>query len=73
LVEGGSRLAGALLGEGRVDELRWFSAPILIGGDGIPMIGSLGVKSPQRALRLVDLEGRSVGRDHLWSARVERP
>lgn len=72
LVEGGSRLAGALLAEGRVDELRWFSAPILIGGDGIPMIGSLGVKSPQRALRLVDLTGRSVGRDHLWTARVER-
>jgi diaminohydroxyphosphoribosylaminopyrimidine deaminase / 5-amino-6-(5-phosphoribosylamino)uracil reductase len=70
LVEGGSRLAGTLLGEGRVDELCWFSAPLLIGGDGVPMIGSLGVRSPERAIRLMDLRERAVGRDRLWSARV---
>jgi diaminohydroxyphosphoribosylaminopyrimidine deaminase/5-amino-6-(5-phosphoribosylamino)uracil reductase len=70
LVEGGSRLAGTLLGEGRVDELCWFSAPLLIGGDGVPMVDSLGVRSPERAIRLVDLRDRPVGRDRLWSARV---
>jgi diaminohydroxyphosphoribosylaminopyrimidine deaminase / 5-amino-6-(5-phosphoribosylamino)uracil reductase len=72
LVEGGSRLAGALLGSGRVDELCWFSAPLLIGGDGVPMVGSLGVRSPEGAIRLVDLRDRAVGRDRLWSARIGR-
>jgi diaminohydroxyphosphoribosylaminopyrimidine deaminase/5-amino-6-(5-phosphoribosylamino)uracil reductase len=72
LVEGGSRLAGALLVEGRVDELCWFSAPLLLGGDGVPMVGSLGVRSPEDAIRLLDLRDRAVGRDRLWSARVRR-
>jgi diaminohydroxyphosphoribosylaminopyrimidine deaminase/5-amino-6-(5-phosphoribosylamino)uracil reductase len=72
LVEGGSRLAGALLGAGRVDELCWFSAPLLIGGDGVPMLGSLGVRSPQDAIRLVDLRDHAVGRDRLFRARIGR-
>ncbi|HEY8515685.1 MAG TPA: bifunctional diaminohydroxyphosphoribosylaminopyrimidine deaminase/5-amino-6-(5-phosphoribosylamino)uracil reductase RibD [Candidatus Binatia bacterium] len=71
LVEGGSGLAAALLANGLVDELCWFSAPLLIGGDGLPMIGPLGVRSLQGAYPLADLRVERVGDDLLHTARVE--
>ena len=43
MVEGGARLSTALLRAGLVDELHWFRAPSLIGGDGLPPFGDLGV------------------------------
>jgi diaminohydroxyphosphoribosylaminopyrimidine deaminase/5-amino-6-(5-phosphoribosylamino)uracil reductase len=69
LVEGGSRLAAALVRGRLVDELCWFTAPLLIGGDGIPMIGPLGVRTLRDAIRLEDLRVRQVGQDLLHSAR----
>lgn len=42
LVEGGGRLAAALLKADLVDRLVIFKAPKVIGGDGIPAIGPLG-------------------------------
>ena len=43
LVEGGGRLAAALLRAGLVDRLVWMGAPLLIGGDGVPAIADLGI------------------------------
>jgi diaminohydroxyphosphoribosylaminopyrimidine deaminase / 5-amino-6-(5-phosphoribosylamino)uracil reductase len=43
LVEGGARLAAALLRLRLVDRLVWMHAPLLIGGDGIPAVGALGL------------------------------
>jgi diaminohydroxyphosphoribosylaminopyrimidine deaminase/5-amino-6-(5-phosphoribosylamino)uracil reductase len=43
MVEGGARLSTALLRAGLVDRLLWFRAPNLIGGDGLPPFGDLGV------------------------------
>ena len=43
LVEGGGRLAGALMRADLVDRLVWFRAPSLIGGDGVPAIAGAGV------------------------------
>lgn len=71
LVEGGSRLSAALIAGGHVDELCWFSAPLLIGGDGLPMIGPLGVRSLRGAFPLADLRVERVGADLLHTARVE--
>jgi diaminohydroxyphosphoribosylaminopyrimidine deaminase/5-amino-6-(5-phosphoribosylamino)uracil reductase len=70
LVEAGARLAAALLAGGHVDELCWFSAPLLIGGDGLPMIGPLGVRSLGNALPLADLRVERVGNDLLHTART---
>ncbi|MGC2412176.1 MAG: dihydrofolate reductase family protein, partial [Stellaceae bacterium] len=42
LVEGGGRLAAALLRAALVDRLVWFHAPLLLGGGGIPAVGELG-------------------------------
>src|SRR6202023_758599 len=43
LVEGGAKLAAALFRAGLVDRVAWVHAPLLIGGDGIPAIGGLGL------------------------------
>jgi diaminohydroxyphosphoribosylaminopyrimidine deaminase/5-amino-6-(5-phosphoribosylamino)uracil reductase len=72
LVEGGASLAASLLREGLVDELHWFLAPRLIGGDGVEALGQLGVS------RLADagiLELERVGRmgpDLYLKARTRR-
>ncbi|MBM4245118.1 MAG: bifunctional diaminohydroxyphosphoribosylaminopyrimidine deaminase/5-amino-6-(5-phosphoribosylamino)uracil reductase RibD [Deltaproteobacteria bacterium] len=71
LVEAGAALSAALIAGGHVDELCWFSAPLLIGGDGLPMIGPLGVRSLRGAFPLSDLRVERVGDDLLHTARVE--
>ena len=67
LVEGGGRLGAALLRAGLVDELHWFAAPRLLGGDGSEALGPLGVRSLARAPILRDVSMRRLGDDlHLW-------
>jgi diaminohydroxyphosphoribosylaminopyrimidine deaminase/5-amino-6-(5-phosphoribosylamino)uracil reductase len=67
LVEGGGELAAALLREGLVDELHWFAAPVLLGGDARPAVGPLGLAALAQAVGIDDLRVRRVGRDlHLW-------
>jgi diaminohydroxyphosphoribosylaminopyrimidine deaminase/5-amino-6-(5-phosphoribosylamino)uracil reductase len=58
-VEGGGGLAGALLRARLVDEVHWFAAPSLIGGDGRPAVGELALR---RLSSRVQLELRSVTR-----------
>lgn len=69
LVEGGGGLAAALLREGLVDELLWFVAPKLIGGDGLAAVGPLELarlaSAPAFAIRRV----RRIGEDVLIEAR----
>jgi diaminohydroxyphosphoribosylaminopyrimidine deaminase/5-amino-6-(5-phosphoribosylamino)uracil reductase len=71
LVEGGGSLAAALLRAGLVDELLWIQAPLLIGGDGRPGLGALGLERLAGAIRLGDVKRRSLGPDVLWQARLE--
>lgn len=51
MVEAGPRLAAALLAAGVVDELWWFRAPIVIGGDGVPAVAGVGVDALGEARR----------------------
>jgi len=69
LVEGGGEVAAGLLSGGHVDEICLFSAPILLGGDGFAMVGSLGVRDPGRAPRLRVVRREAVGADLLTVAR----
>jgi diaminohydroxyphosphoribosylaminopyrimidine deaminase/5-amino-6-(5-phosphoribosylamino)uracil reductase len=57
LVEGGGMLAASLLRQDLVDELRIFIAPRLLGSDGIPMVGTLGLNHPHDSLawRFIDV------------------
>ncbi|MEO8606200.1 MAG: RibD family protein, partial [bacterium] len=69
LLEGGATLAAAALREGVVDRIALFLAPKLVGGDGIPMLASLGVRTMAGApaLRISGIE--AVGVD--WLVRAE--
>jgi diaminohydroxyphosphoribosylaminopyrimidine deaminase/5-amino-6-(5-phosphoribosylamino)uracil reductase len=65
LVEGGAELAAGLLQAGLVDALALFLAPRLIGGDGRPLLGSLGVTALADAPELLETSIRQVGPDVL--------
>lgn len=42
-LEGGGQLAASFLKAGLIDTIHWFRAPIMIGGDGIPALGAMGL------------------------------
>jgi diaminohydroxyphosphoribosylaminopyrimidine deaminase/5-amino-6-(5-phosphoribosylamino)uracil reductase len=63
LVEGGGRLAAALLGEGLVDEVHWFVAPKLLGGDATPALAELGLRALADAPSLENVVVRRRGDD----------
>jgi diaminohydroxyphosphoribosylaminopyrimidine deaminase/5-amino-6-(5-phosphoribosylamino)uracil reductase len=65
LVEGGGELAAALLRAGLVDALALFLAPRLIGSDGRPLLGALGVTALANAPELLATSVRTVGPDLL--------
>jgi len=69
LVEGGGRLAAGLLRASLVDELHWFTAPLLIGADGRAALGELGLHSLASAPRLADVSLRRLGDDAHWIGR----
>jgi diaminohydroxyphosphoribosylaminopyrimidine deaminase/5-amino-6-(5-phosphoribosylamino)uracil reductase len=63
LVEGGARLAAALLRLGLVDRLAWFRAPIFLGGDAIPAAVSFGVDRLDQAPRFERMSVAELGED----------
>lgn len=70
LVEGGGRLAAALLRQRLVDRLVWFHAPRLIGGDGAPAVAALGFGPLADAPRFERLCNELVGDDAMTTFRV---
>ncbi|MDJ0867478.1 MAG: bifunctional diaminohydroxyphosphoribosylaminopyrimidine deaminase/5-amino-6-(5-phosphoribosylamino)uracil reductase RibD [Myxococcota bacterium] len=68
LVEGGGGLAAALWQAGLVDELLWFVAPKLLGADGRPALGPLGLRRLRSAPSLEIAHVRRVGCDWLVTA-----
>jgi diaminohydroxyphosphoribosylaminopyrimidine deaminase/5-amino-6-(5-phosphoribosylamino)uracil reductase len=70
LVEGGGTIAASALHARGVDRLVMFYAPKLIGGDGRPMLGPLGIRRMTRALRIHVLSSRRVGPDLLIEAAL---
>ena len=71
LVEGGGRLAAALLRLDLVDRLAWFRAPSMMGGDGVPMAASLGVEDLSQIPRFVRTKLLVLGIDLLETYRRE--
>jgi len=73
LVEGGGRLGAELLRRRLVDEVHWFVAPRLLGGDGLPALGPLGARRLDGAPVLEDVRVRRVGADlHLCGRPAAR-
>lgn len=67
LIEGGGVLAAAAVGEGVVDRIEWFRAPILIGGDGKPALAGLNVQWLEQVSRWRRVAVRELGPD-LWES-----
>jgi diaminohydroxyphosphoribosylaminopyrimidine deaminase/5-amino-6-(5-phosphoribosylamino)uracil reductase len=71
LIEGGAGLAAAVLRERVADEILCFLAPKLIGGDGRPMLESLGVHGLSNAVTLAELHVQLFGPDLLLRAALQ--
>jgi diaminohydroxyphosphoribosylaminopyrimidine deaminase/5-amino-6-(5-phosphoribosylamino)uracil reductase len=67
LVEGGGRLAGALLAEGLVDRLYWVQAPLWLG-EGVPAVAGLPAVALSAATPWRVTERRPLGEDTLLVA-----
>lgn len=66
--EGGSALAASLIEADLVDELVGFSAGLVIGAEGLPGIGAMGLARLEEAPRYRLKSLRSIGPDvlHIW-------
>ncbi len=69
LVEGGGRLAAGLLKAGLVEELHWFRAPKVIGGDGRPAVAALGLEALSAAPGFTSVGLESLDGDVLETFR----
>lgn len=65
MVEGGAQVSTSLLRAGLVDRLLWFRAPSLIGGDGVPPFGDLGVADMSEMPAFRSVSSTPVGDDTL--------
>lgn len=63
LCEGGGRLAGALIEAGLVDEVICYTAGIVIGAEGLPGVGAIGLESLALAPRYRIADVTRVGPD----------
>jgi diaminohydroxyphosphoribosylaminopyrimidine deaminase/5-amino-6-(5-phosphoribosylamino)uracil reductase len=61
--EGGAGLAAALIGAGLVDDLVTFTAGAVIGAEGLPAVGPLGLAALADAPRLRLVSSMAVGGD----------
>ncbi len=69
LVDGGGRLAAGVLTAGLVDELHWFRAAKVIGGDGRPAVGNLGLEALAAAPGFARVGLETLGGDVLETFR----
>jgi diaminohydroxyphosphoribosylaminopyrimidine deaminase/5-amino-6-(5-phosphoribosylamino)uracil reductase len=65
LVEGGKETATAFIRAGLVDRLVLFQAPILLGEDGVSLLGAWDIERPASAPRWVLAEERRVASDRM--------
>jgi diaminohydroxyphosphoribosylaminopyrimidine deaminase/5-amino-6-(5-phosphoribosylamino)uracil reductase len=67
LIEGGAMVATSFLSAGLVDRIAWFRAPIVIGNDGWPGAGPLGIQQLSLAQRFRRTAVEEIGDDLLES------
>jgi diaminohydroxyphosphoribosylaminopyrimidine deaminase/5-amino-6-(5-phosphoribosylamino)uracil reductase len=71
LLEGGGRLAASALRAGIVDKVAIFIAPKLLGGDGVPSVGVLGLERLGEVMCFHRLAVECLGEDLLYIAYVQ--
>ncbi len=73
LIEGGGLVAASVIKAGLVDRVSYFIAPIFLGSDAVPGIGTLDVKTPAEAPGLCNVRVRRLGCDVLVEGAMEGP
>lgn len=70
-LEGGGTLAASFIRQGLVNQIAWFRAPILIGGDGIAAFAALGLTEMEQASKWTLASRQNFGDDVLetWKRR----
>jgi len=63
LVEGGSRVLASFIRQNLFDEIVVVTAPVLLGGDGVPATASLGIERISQAVKLSVRKQKLVGQD----------
>jgi diaminohydroxyphosphoribosylaminopyrimidine deaminase/5-amino-6-(5-phosphoribosylamino)uracil reductase len=63
MIEGGAATAASALKEKVIDKVLFFYAPKILGGDALPMIGTLGLSRVRQALNVKDLQVDKSGDD----------
>jgi diaminohydroxyphosphoribosylaminopyrimidine deaminase/5-amino-6-(5-phosphoribosylamino)uracil reductase len=71
LIEGGGQVAAAALTEGVVNKVMFFYGPKLLGGEGKPMIGPLGIDRVAAGLKLHTIELHRLRDDVLVTGYIE--
>lgn len=69
LVEGGGTLAAALVRADLVDDVAWFTAPLVIGGDGVPAVAGFGAAALADAKRFAPVNAGASGGDRVATFR----
>ena len=69
LVEGGAAVARSFVAADLVDEIAWYRAPMLLGGDGRAAVDPLAVPAPDAAPRFVRVDSAAFGEDVLETYR----
>lgn len=72
IIEGGGRLAGALVAEGLVDRFYWIQSPVFLGDASVPAFSGLPDTSLAAAARWHVVERRALGDDTLLVMDRER-
>jgi diaminohydroxyphosphoribosylaminopyrimidine deaminase / 5-amino-6-(5-phosphoribosylamino)uracil reductase len=70
MIEGGGQVAASFLSAGLVDNIEWFRAPIVLGGDGRAAVAAFALETLAAAPRFRRVSAQPVG-DDLWE-RYER-
>lgn len=65
LVEGGNQLTSSLFSADLIDQLAWFSAPTIMGNDGLSAVGNLELSQLSEMPNFTRGTSRSVGLDYL--------
>ncbi|HEX4413801.1 MAG TPA: RibD family protein, partial [Lacipirellulaceae bacterium] len=73
LVEGGSKLLGAMFDRGDIDEVHVFIAPKFAGGEGAPSpVGGVGIERMASALKLADITIEELEGDVYVHGRIAK-
>lgn len=69
LVEGGAAVARSFVAADLVDEIVWYRAPMLLGGDGRAAVDPLAISTPDAAPRFMRKDCTAIGDDMLETYR----